>query len=605
MDPHSHVGNDSPPTRTTLLGSFLRSGRPRNSSQSHTDQQRELSPSPPTQNAPASPGAQAAIAAGVNYGHRLPSSSSNQAGSLGLSQMLRRRRSAGAINPNSGNTNANVPPSIAANSSTHNRTQNASGSHPPPLPPTSPGTFRVRLVPHLESRRSLKFDAITRDLKPTDAALRIGRFTDRSGLGLSAVNALGSNKLAFKSKVVSRAHAEISVDAGGKFWIKDTKSSSGTFLNHMRLSPANTESRLHQMRDGDILQLGVDYQGGTEDIYKSVKIRIELGREWQASANAFNTTAIKNLKTLAVNVTAGTRTVSGPKASSKSAFPDCCICLFGVTIRQALFIAPCSHTFHYKCIRPLLESHHPAFSCPLCRTFADLEEDVEVEIEYEEEAEADLEVVEEAAASAYHGASGTNNALNGTVNGHGDDDGEDSAVEEVAAALRSAPSPQVAAERERERERDREAGAETEVESDIVGAGDSAGRTRRSRNSRRQQPRAMSLMDEGEEAHSGPGEPVLPPGGPSEEELELLDDSPDENGRVSIGPSVGADAIMVDASIRAGSSERGFDATPDPDDDDMVLVDASASNGRPLSSGMIGIEGGNEDGVGGGGKRKR
>lgn len=59
--------------------------------------------------------------------------------------------------------------------------------------------------------------------------------------------------------------------------------------------------------------------------------------------------------------------------------------LFSVTIRQALFIAPCSHTFHYKCIRPLLESHHPAFSCPLCRTFADLEEDVEVEIEYEEE----------------------------------------------------------------------------------------------------------------------------------------------------------------------------------------------------------------------------
>ena len=53
--------------------------------------------------------------------------------------------------------------------------------------------------------------------------------------------------------------------------------------------------------------------------------------------------------------------------------------LFSVTIRQALFIAPCSHTFHYKCIRPLLEAHHPAFSCPLCRTFADLEEDVEVE----------------------------------------------------------------------------------------------------------------------------------------------------------------------------------------------------------------------------------
>ncbi|KAG6808725.1 hypothetical protein H0H92_003097 [Tricholoma furcatifolium] len=42
------------------------------------------------------------------------------------------------------------------------------------------------------------------------------------------------------------------------------------------------------MKDGDVLQLGVDYQGGAEDIYKSVKIKIELGREWQAGANAFN-----------------------------------------------------------------------------------------------------------------------------------------------------------------------------------------------------------------------------------------------------------------------------------------------------------------------------
>jgi len=54
--------------------------------------------------------------------------------------------------------------------------------------------------------------------------------------------------------------------------------------------------------------------------------------------------------------------------------------LFSVTIRQALFIAPCSHAFHYKCIRPLLETHHPAFLCPLCRTFANLEEDVEVDV---------------------------------------------------------------------------------------------------------------------------------------------------------------------------------------------------------------------------------
>lgn len=179
-------------------------------------------------------------------------------------------------------------------------------------------------------------------------------------MGLAAANALSSNKLAFKSKVVSRAHAEIWVDGsqsglgGGKFYIKDTKSSSGTFLNHVRLSPANTESRPHQIKDGDILQLGVDYQGGTEDMYKSVKIRIEVGREWQAAANAFkyvsrfihirifalslnhatdvrlfSTNALSQLKSLAVSISVDptATAVVTKKPSRKTSIPDCCICM--------------------------------------------------------------------------------------------------------------------------------------------------------------------------------------------------------------------------------------------------------------------------------------
>lgn len=69
--------------------------------------------------------------------------------------------------------------------------------------------------------------------------------------------------------------------------MKDTKSSSGTFVNNARLSAANTESQKVPIKDGDIVQLGVDYQGGHEDIYKSVKMRIELGREWQTRKNKF------------------------------------------------------------------------------------------------------------------------------------------------------------------------------------------------------------------------------------------------------------------------------------------------------------------------------
>ncbi|KAJ7343910.1 hypothetical protein DFH08DRAFT_962057 [Mycena albidolilacea] len=315
-------GNDSPPLRSTILGSFLGRGRPRNSSQSHIDVQhhlqlqipRELSPSPPTaSNAPASP-AVPMHANNNSYNRRrngpppvsgqgqLPSTSPAQGG-LSLGHMLRRRRSAGNVNGNGAVPPTPVqaqpvPPTPQAQA--HSRAATA------PIPPApapaaataatgaAGGTHRIRLVPHLDSRRSLRFDPIARDLKPGEPALRIGRFTDRSGLGLAAVNALSTNKIAFKSKVVSRAHAEVWIeDASGgggggvRFLIRDTKSSSGTFLNHVRLSPANAESRPHPLKDGDILQLGVDYQGGAEDIYKSVKIRIEIGREWQSAANAF------------------------------------------------------------------------------------------------------------------------------------------------------------------------------------------------------------------------------------------------------------------------------------------------------------------------------
>lgn len=44
---------------------------------------------------------------------------------------------------------------------------------------------------------------------------------------------------------------------------------------------------LMDMQDGDVLQLGVDYQGGHEDMFRCVKIRVEIGRDWQRAANEF------------------------------------------------------------------------------------------------------------------------------------------------------------------------------------------------------------------------------------------------------------------------------------------------------------------------------
>ncbi|KZT03660.1 SMAD/FHA domain-containing protein [Laetiporus sulphureus 93-53] len=422
MDPLS-IGNEAIAARQSILGSFLRS-RPRGASQSH--------PSPPAFGESAAPRDSpppALPSSDPSSGHRrraaapnIQTSTSQSNIAPAFTQMLRRRRSAGTL----ATTATPQAPAVAAA-----RTTGGASVSAPGVPAPAFQTHRIRLVPHLASRTSLRFDPICRDVREGDPPLRIGRFTDRSGLGLAAANALGSNKLAFKSKVVSRAHAEIWVEGGGRFLIKDTKSSSGTFLNHVRLSPAGTESRPNELRDGDLLQLGVDYQGGNEDIYKCVKIKIEMGREWQAHANPFNANALKQLKAIAVP-----QGLTEKKVAPKSALPDCCICLFAVTINQALFIAPCSHAFHYKCIRPLLETHHPAFSCPLCRTFANLEEDVEVEIE----GEVDTDSVE-----------GISAALPSSA---------------AIAPLPERPNTGDSGSRERERERDRDAGAETEVEVD-------------------------------------------------------------------------------------------------------------------------------------------
>jgi hypothetical protein len=56
---------------------------------------------------------------------------------------------------------------------------------------------------------------------------------------------------------------------------------------------------------------------------------------------------------------------------------ECSICLNPVAPCQALFVAPCSHVWHYKCVRTLIYPSWPSFQCPNCRAYADLEADVE------------------------------------------------------------------------------------------------------------------------------------------------------------------------------------------------------------------------------------
>jgi hypothetical protein len=81
--------------------------------------------------------------------------------------------------------------------------------------------------------------------------LRIGRQTNAKTVP-TPVNGY------FDSKVLSRQHAEIWADTNGKIWIRDVKSSNGTFVNGTRLSPENRDSEPHELQTQDHLELGID-----------------------------------------------------------------------------------------------------------------------------------------------------------------------------------------------------------------------------------------------------------------------------------------------------------------------------------------------------------
>ncbi|XP_072181437.1 uncharacterized protein [Diadema setosum] len=63
----------------------------------------------------------------------------------------------------------------------------------------------------------------------------------------------------FDCKVLSRNHALIWYDSdSSKFYLQDTKSSNGTFVNSNRLSRGSEESPAQEICSGDIVQFGVD-----------------------------------------------------------------------------------------------------------------------------------------------------------------------------------------------------------------------------------------------------------------------------------------------------------------------------------------------------------
>ena len=80
--------------------------------------------------------------------------------------------------------------------------------------------------------------------------VKIGRYSNSK----SVPNPLNGY---FDSKVLSRAHAEVWSE-GGHVYIKDVKSSNGTFVNGTRLSPESQESEPLELHSDDVVDFGID-----------------------------------------------------------------------------------------------------------------------------------------------------------------------------------------------------------------------------------------------------------------------------------------------------------------------------------------------------------
>lgn len=158
-----------------------------------------------------------------------------------------------------------------------------------------------------------------------------------------------------------------------QFYIRDTSSSSGTFLNHIRLSSPNTDSRPTPLNVSDLhrahglkltagrrcsaARCGLSRRGrrhvplcqdesGTRKGVAAQRKRVQV-REllWgRRRSLTISKNALKQLKALGGNESGSDLKGKNPETpvsskKGKASVTDCCICLFSVTVCQSLFIA--------------------------------------------------------------------------------------------------------------------------------------------------------------------------------------------------------------------------------------------------------------------------
>lgn len=112
-----------------------------------------------------------------------------------------------------------------------------------------------------------------------DQPVKIGRSVARA-------RAAPNNGI-FDCKVLSRNHA-LFWYSSGKFFLQDTKSSNGTFVNNQRLSASGDESPPREVCSGDIVQFGVDVLENSRKvthgcIVANLKLYLPDGKEAKAS----------------------------------------------------------------------------------------------------------------------------------------------------------------------------------------------------------------------------------------------------------------------------------------------------------------------------------
>ncbi|KXN71881.1 SMAD/FHA domain-containing protein [Conidiobolus coronatus NRRL 28638] len=128
----------------------------------------------------------------------------------------------------------------------------------------------------------------------------------------------------FESKVLSRNHAEIWFE-NGKVWIKDIKSSNGTYVNGTRLSLDGEESEAFELKSGDVLDLGIDILNDDNTIlYRKVCAKVTVMPTVNHNHN-LNSIKSKETRTKAVKKSKSKEFIftsdSGAEADPNSSLP--------------------------------------------------------------------------------------------------------------------------------------------------------------------------------------------------------------------------------------------------------------------------------------------